>query len=932
MQDKIKGQRIELVEMRQQIAELQKVETQRKQAEEALELKVEQLAALSQASQVVTASLELDAVLAEIVSLAREVMTTDYTSVVLVDAAGNIGRSAENLPGVPGIEYRIRDEGLTRWIVHSRQGVIIDEIGEDGVMIPDLGEGAPRFANPPIVKAGVKSVAGLPLMVKDRLLGVLYLHSLHTGAFHGQLPLLTTFANQMAIAIDNARLYEALKQELAERKRVEEALWESEERFQRIAKATNDVMWDLDLVTNAVWWNEGLKTLFGYGANEVGHDPTWWREHIHPEDRERVVSGIYTVINGGERFWSDEYRYQRADGSYAHVFDRGYVLRDDSGKPLRMIGGIVDITERKRAEEELRLAHRKLRVTFDAIQESMTVVDLDFNITDANDVLIKTFGLPAKESILGRKCFELLKGRKDICPYCAVAEAYRTKAPVYRTTTPEEEVLTRGRSFEVFTYPVMDEHGNPIWAVEFGRDITERKRAAEALRESEERFRELVENANDIIYTHDPDGNFTSANPAATRIYGYTHEEILQLNIAQIVAPEYLPLARQKIQEKLEGSARTGPYELLTYTKEGKPIWVEVSTRLLEREDQPIGVLGIARDITERKRAEEELEESEERFRLAFEDGPIGMTIVGLDYKLLQVNKVFCEMLGYTEQELTALTFVDITHPEDVEKDVQLAEKVFKGEIEAYELEKRYIKKNQEILWSDLTATVIRDHDGKSLYGLAMIEDITDRKRAEEELRQSYVQLQRTLEGTVHALVSAIEMRDPYTAGHQRRVTQLACAIAKEMDLDGEQIEGIRMAGLIHDIGKINVPAEILSKPSPLTELEYGLIKMHPQVGHDVLKTMEFPWPVAQIVLQHHERMDGSGYPQALSGDEIILEARILSVADVVEAMASHRPYRAPRGIDKALQEISQNRGILYDPEVVDACLTLFAEKRFKFE
>jgi putative two-component system response regulator len=210
--------------------------------------------------------------------------------------------------------------------------------------------------------------------------------------------------------------------------------------------------------------------------------------------------------------------------------------------------------------------------------------------------------------------------------------------------------------------------------------------------------------------------------------------------------------------------------------------------------------------------------------------------------------------------------------------------------------------------------------------------EIAERKRAEEELRQSYARLRRTLEGTVNALVSAIEMRDPYTAGHQRRVTQLACAIAQEVGLPKEQVEGIRMAGLIHDLGKINVPAQILSKPGPLTELEFGLIKMHPQVGHDALKMIDFPWPVAQIVLQHHERVDGSGYPSGLSGEEIILEARILAVADVVEAMASERPYRPPRGIGEALEEISQNRGILYDPEVVDACLKLFAEKGFAFE
>jgi len=210
---------------------------------------------------------------------------------------------------------------------------------------------------------------------------------------------------------------------------------------------------------------------------------------------------------------------------------------------------------------------------------------------------------------------------------------------------------------------------------------------------------------------------------------------------------------------------------------------------------------------------------------------------------------------------------------------------------------------------------------------------ITERKRAEEELRQSYVKLQRTLEGTVNALVSAIEIGDPYTAGHQRRVTHLACAIANEMGLPQEQIEGLRMAGLTHDIGKISVPAQILSRPGPLSDLEFGLIKTHSQVGCDILNgTIEFPWPVAQIVLQHHERMDGSGYPARLSGEEIILEARILGVADVVEAMASHRPYRPARGIDKALKEISEHKGILYDPEVVDACLKLFTEKGFKFE
>ena len=177
-----------------------------------------------------------------------------------------------------------------------------------------------------------------------------------------------------------------------------------------------------------------------------------------------------------------------------------------------------------------------------------------------------------------------------------------------------------------------------------------------------------------------------------------------------------------------------------------------------------------------------------------------------------------------------------------------------------------------------------------------------------------------------------VEVRDPYTSGHQQRVSSLTTCIAQEMRLPAAQIEGIRIAGIVHDIGKIYIPSEILSKPGRLTENEFNLIKKHSQAGYNILKVVEFPWPVAQTVLQHHERMDGSGYPGQILGKDIILEARILAVADVVEAMASHRPYRPALGIDKALEEISQKKGILYDSEVVDACLKVFKEEGFKFE
>jgi putative nucleotidyltransferase with HDIG domain len=205
------------------------------------------------------------------------------------------------------------------------------------------------------------------------------------------------------------------------------------------------------------------------------------------------------------------------------------------------------------------------------------------------------------------------------------------------------------------------------------------------------------------------------------------------------------------------------------------------------------------------------------------------------------------------------------------------------------------------------------------------------RLKIEEELKLSYQKLQKAMKRTIQAMALILEKRDPYTAGHQKRVTELASAIAEEIRLSPDKIEGLYIAGIIHDIGKINVPTEILSKPGRLSEIEFSLIKTHPQVGSDILKEMELPGEISSIVLQHHERMDGSGYLSGLSGEAILLEARILAVTDVVEAMASHRPYRPALGLDKALEEITKNKGKLYDPEVVDACLKLFKEKRFKF-
>ncbi len=201
----------------------------------------------------------------------------------------------------------------------------------------------------------------------------------------------------------------------------------------------------------------------------------------------------------------------------------------------------------------------------------------------------------------------------------------------------------------------------------------------------------------------------------------------------------------------------------------------------------------------------------------------------------------------------------------------------------------------------------------------------------EKELKQAYKKLQKIIEGTANIITKVVETRDPYSTGHQQRVSKLARAIGREMKLSQDKIEGTKIASLVHDIGKVNLPTGIISKPSKLVEVEFNLIKNYPKVGYDILRKVDFPWPIAEIVLQHQEKIDGSGYPGGLKGDEICIEAKILGVANVVEAMSSYKSYRPALSIDEALAEISINKNTLFDPEVVDTCIKLFKEKDFKF-
>ena len=333
----------------------------------------------------------------------------------------------------------------------------------------------------------------------------------------------------------------------------------------------------------------------------------------------------------------------------------------------------------------------------------------------------------------------------------------------------------------------------------------------------------------------------------------------------------------------------------------------------------------------QQKKAEEALRQSQQEFISIFRDNPEAIVYVDEKGDILDINLRFSDLFGYSLKEIKGKNINSgIIHPPDkIEEGKDIDNKaLLKGYIDFETIRK---KKDGTLFPVSLSGSPVIV-DGKPRGIIGMFADITERKKTEEQLKESFKKLQKTMEDSIYAISMITEARDAYTAGHQQRVTKLAVALAEEMGFPQDRVEGIKIAALTHDVGKINLPAEILSKPGRLSEIEFNLIKNHSQIGYDILKKIDFLWPVADIVLQHHEKVNGSGYPRGLKGDGILLEAKIICVADVVEAMSSHRPYRPALGIDKALEEISQNKGILYDPKVVDICLKLFKEKGFKFE
>lgn len=337
---------------------------------------------------------------------------------------------------------------------------------------------------------------------------------------------------------------------------------------------------------------------------------------------------------------------------------------------------------------------------------------------------------------------------------------------------------------------------------------------------------------------------------------------------------------------------------------------------------------GLETMVVERTAA---LRQSETRYQDIFDRAIEGLYRMSPERQFTIVNKAFADILGFgsPEELLADNLYVAEQLRFRPEEQAIMAKKLEDiGIVKGYEIHFR--KRDGSNTWLLFNIQTVKNDAGRLLYYEGAVVDISLQKQIENERCENLQRTRQALGATIQAIVMIAETRDPYTAGHQRRVADLARAIATRMGCNANQIDGIRVAGMIHDIGKIAIPAEILSKPTPLTDLEYSLIKVHPQAGYDIMKQIDFPWPIARIIYEHQERIDGSGYPHGLTGDKLLIESRIIAVADVVEAVASHRPYRPGHGIEAALEEIAKQQGKLYDSAVVDACLKLFCNDGYK--
>ena len=575
----------------------------------------------------------------------------------------------------------------------------------------------------------------------------------------------------------------------------------------------------------------------------------------------------------------------------------------------------------------------------------------------------------------------VLKGDIDGVEAAETIRARHHVPVIYLTAYSDEHTLNRAKVTEPSGYilkPFDERELHTTIEVAMYRHTMQKR-----LKESERWFATTLKSIGDAVIATNTEGRITFMNPVAELLTGWKHTEALGRDLGEVFSvrdQDGCILIKNPVAKVLEEGVVVDLRNNLLFGKEGMRLIVDDSAApIVDDDGNVLGAVLVFRDVTERRKAEEKriklncllmavrnmnesllrVKSEPELFQQICESLATVVNFKLVTISLLDKDRYEIKPVAYAGAEEGFLAICTLTWDELAEGRGPGGRAITTGApcvVNDTQQDPSYEAWRPEALRRGFKSTIalplmsngeamgsLDVYSGeKDAFGPEEIEflmeaagDITvalKSLRLERELETSLVAMKKVLGETVEAIAYMSEMRDPYTAGHQRRVARLASAVARELGMSDDQIEGIRVSGFLHDVGKIVAPAEILSKPGRINNAELSLIRTHSSVGYEILKLLEFPWPVAKAVLQHHERRDGSGYPGGLTAEMLTIEAEILAVADVVEAMASRRPYREALGIDKALQEISQNRGTLYNPQVVDACLKLFLEKDFRLD
>jgi PAS domain S-box-containing protein len=740
-----------------------------------------------------------------------------------------------------------------------------------------------------------------------------------------------------------------------------------------------DVVVILDAKGAVTYASPSMTPIGGYEMSEVlGRS---FLEFVHPDDARAAAGTFAELLRNPGRFQSTEWRYRHKNGEWL-IFQAS--SRNLLGEPA--VAGIVvrarDITERKRAAAELELKNAILATQQETSLDAILVVDGNAKISSYNGRFAELWKVPE----------ELLKSGNDepvlgwVLGQFEDPDSFLAKVKYlyahHDEKSHDELVLKDGRTVARYSAPMVAKSGQYLGRIWYFRDVTEQKTAGERIRVLNVLYA-MLSGVNHAIVQSNSRGDVSRkicdlvmksgmwravwigfVDYATKRIVPEAWSDSMAPYIERMVVS--VDPAVPEGQGPTGASARTGvPYfcddvfadpatlpwrkfaenfgintvaavplrvgkafvgVVNLYSVEKNIYTPRVRSLLIELGEDVSFALANFENEQLRHAAESTLAESEAKFRGLVEQNISGIYIIQ-DEKLVYVNPWFAEIFGYATDELIGKPVLELVAESDRSRVFENIRKEMSGTIKSGQYAFTGLRKDAALIDIGVHGTLAAYGGKPAIVGL--LQDITARRKAEEQAKRYVGQLEKAMFGTIDAVTAMVDLRDPYTSGHQRRVGELAGAIGVEMGLDEDAVKALRVIGRIHDIGKISVPAEILSKPGKLTKAEFEIIKSHAQQGYDILKSVEFPWPVAEAVLQHHERLDGSGYPQGLKGDAISLAARIIAVADTIEAMGTHRPYRPALGLEPALKEIEEHSGRRYDAKVVAACLQLFRGKGY---